>query len=360
MSRNITVTKLPITEEEKSLRNTDRGKLIFTTFHEKHCGMYIQGQRLLGMEIYSNVQKQDNLTLGAIYIGRVRDVVNNMNACFVEVQKGELCFLPLEDVKEPLLTNREYDGQLVSGDELLVQIVKSAQKGKRPQVGTVIKRKDLSDEQKETIKQQAVHRTCFSCLCGPEQPWKQCLSRLARPSEYDEVVTDDINLYQELLVYFSETNCDKTLRLYEDSDFSLEKLYSLQTKWDSALQTRIWLKSGAFLVIESTEAMTVIDVNSGKFEGKKKDDDFYYHVNREAAQEIALQLRLRNLSGIVIVDFINMKQPEKNSQLLEDMSQFTKGDICYTKAVDITPLGLMEITRQKMFKPLKEQLQDAT
>lgn len=75
---------------------------------------------------------------------------------------------------------------------------------------------------------------------------------------------------------------------------------------EEALDTRVWLKCGGYLVIEPTEAMTVIDVNSGKNEAKKAGEDTYYQVNLEAAEEVARQLRLRNLSGIIIVDFINM------------------------------------------------------
>ena len=111
------------------------------------------------------------------------------------------------------------------------------------------------------------------------------------------------------------------------------------------------------MIIEPTEAMTVIDVNSGKYEGKRQDDSYYYTINLEAAEEIALQLRLRSISGIIIVDFINMKLPEQKTQLIERMKSLLAGDICKCTVVDMTPLGLMEITRKKIYKPLSEQIE---
>ena len=108
------------------------------------------------------------------------------------------------------------------------------------------------------------------------------------------------------------------------------------------------LKSGAYLVIQPTEALTVIDVNSGKcIKGTQK--DFYLKINLEAAKEIARQLRLRNISGICLVDFINM-------DTIEALKQHLAKDIVPAVFIDFTELGLAEITRQKVRKPLWEQL----
>ena len=88
----------------------------------------------------------------------------------------------------------------------------------------------------------------------------------------------------------------------------MNKLYQLDSKLQTAFQERVWLKSGGYLVIQPTEALTVIDVNSGKYEAKRKaEEEYILKLNREAAEEIAIQLRLRNLSGIIIVDFIRGK-----------------------------------------------------
>ena len=123
-----------------------------------------------------------------------------------------------------------------------------------------------------------------------------------------------------------------------------------------ALDERVWLKSGAYLVIQQTEALTVIDVNSGKIQKKNPKDDIYFEINKEAAKEIALQLRLRNLSGIIIIDFISQNIKEQDSELLMHLNSLVKQDSVKTSVIDMTPLGLVEVTRKKIHKSLKEQL----
>ncbi|MFQ6804551.1 MAG: ribonuclease E/G [Lachnospiraceae bacterium] len=103
------------------------------------------------------------------------------------------------------------------------------------------------------------------------------------------------------------------VELYEDRLLSLPKLFSLEAAIGEALDKRVWLKSGGFLVIEQTEACAVIDVNSGKYVAKRDTGEMAARINREAAREILRQIRLRNLSGIILVDFINMNQDVSRS-----------------------------------------------
>ena len=110
---------------------------------------------------------------------------------------------------------------------------------------------------------------------------------------------------------------------------------------------KVWLKSGAYLIIDYTEAMTVIDVNTGKCESGKSKERTFLKINKEAALEIARQMRIRNLSGIIIVDFIDMKEEANVRELLDFTRQILRRDHVKTAAVDITRLHLMEITRQK-------------
>ena len=125
---------------------------------------------------------------------------------------------------------------------------------------------------------------------------------------------------------------------------------------DDALSKKVWLKSGGFLIIEPTEALTVIDVNSGKFEKKMPAEDYYKKVNEEAAVEIARQLKLRNISGIIIVDFINMQNVDNQKDLLDSLSKLVSKDKIKTFVIGMTSLGLVEITREKKEKPLWEQI----
>ena len=144
--------------------------------------------------------------------------------------------------------------------------------------------------------------------------------------------------------------------LYEDKLLPLIKLYRLEQVLKEATQERVWLKSGAYLVIQPTEALTVIDVNTGKYEGRKNQQDTFLKINLEAAGEIAYQLRLRNLSGIIIVDFINMASGEYKETLLEELEKDLCNDPLKATLIGMTPLNLVEITRKKIRKPLREQM----
>jgi len=163
-----------------------------------------------------------------------------------------------------------------------------------------------------------------------------------------EIITDDEKIYN----YLSEQklqeiyqNCK--LRFYEDALLPLYKLYNLEGILDEAYSSKVWLKSGAFLIIEYTEALTVIDVNTGKCEKGKSKEATFLQINLEAALEIARQIRIRNISGIIIVDFIDMEVEEYTKKLLEYMRMIVSKDSVRTTVVDITKLHLMEITRKK-------------
>ena len=114
------------------------------------------------------------------------------------------------------------------------------------------------------------------------------------------------------------------------------------------------MKSGAYLVIQPTEALTVIDVNTGKCIAGKKGDEVYMKINLEAAKEAAKQIRLRNLSGIILIDFINLKSKECTKDLLEVFQKELRKDPVQTILVDMTGLQLVEVTRKKVRKPLRE------
>ena len=146
------------------------------------------------------------------------------------------------------------------------------------------------------------------------------------------------------------------LELYNDPSYTLDKLHSIQTKIDELMGERVWLKSGAYLIIEKTEALYVIDVNSGKNIQKNIKGDYIYSINLESAHEIMRQIRLRNMSGIILIDFINMPDSESEEKLLYELKTLAKKDKIATTVVDITPLGLVEITRKKVQKSLQEQL----
>ena len=111
----------------------------------------------------------------------------------------------------------------------------------------------------------------------------------------------------------------------------------MEARLSEALDRKVWLKSGGYLVIDKTEALTCIDVNSGKYTGKKRGsaEETYFHINMEAAQEIGHQLLLRNISGIIIIDFINMEAERQNQMLLESLRRILEKDPLRTTVVDM-------------------------
>ena len=207
------------------------------------------------------------------------------------------------------------------------------------------------------LMKTAQYRTCFSCLLARPSAYLKRLSDLYT-EEVDEILTDDRELFEQMTEYFQENQPEDTakLRFYEDRLLPMEKLYSLDHHLKEALGERVWLKSGGYLVIQPTEALTVIDVNTGKLTAGKKKEAAFLKLNQEAALEAARQIRLRNLSGIVIIDFINMEEKESEVQLLKTLDDALRRDPIRTTLVDMTKLSLVEITRMKKERPLHESV----
>ena len=422
--------------------------LLIIERNEQILSLLYQENRLVQVKVHEdNLNKQNNkvgedntssLPLNAIYIGKVKNVVPSIDAAFVEVTNGKMGFLPMKNAKNPIIVNRKYDGRIVAGDEILVQIEKEGIKTKDPgltcnlsftgkycvlttgklgvgfsskldkstktylkeildnwkieellqeeKVGLVVRTNvvgliedkreletsDVVDsedcnleeldglkeelkkllEQKNKVLSAVPYRTCFSCLYQPMEGYLTDI-RDTYEDSFDKIITNKEEIFHRIREVFPTM---ENVELYQDSQISLEKLYSVETRLKEALDERVWLKSGAYLVIQQTEALTVIDVNSGKLQKKNPKDDIYFEINKEAAREIALQLRLRNLSGIIIIDFINQNTKEQDSELLSYLSGLVKKDSVKTHVIDMTPLGLVEVTRKKIHKSLREQL----
>lgn len=231
-------------------------------------------------------------------------------------------------------------------------------------------------QQLSTQMDQIIHKAEYERNTGLIQGGKT--EYLAIMEEYgwariDEIQTDNKVIYEELYAkknFVTSTNApsdqnyvpnndsdvNQPRLLYYEDEYPLYKLLSLETEITHLLDRRVWLKSGGFLVIEPTEAMVVIDVNTGKSIGKKRQEEHLLKVNEEAAVEIAKQLRLRNLSGIILVDFINMKQPESRDKLIRTLKSVLHKDKVPSRFVDVTALELYEITRKKIRRPLHEMI----
>lgn len=207
------------------------------------------------------------------------------------------------------------------------------------------------------ILNSAAYRTCGSLLYEAEPEYLKSI-KSSHTGTLEEILTDQPDVFRTVESYLENSQPEerKKLRLYQDPLLSLSGLYSLKAVMEQACQKRVWLKSGGYLVIEPTEAMVVIDVNTGKYSGKKNQSDTIRMINLEAAGEICRQLRLRNLSGIIMVDFIDMKEEEDKALLMEHLRRHAALDPVKTTVVDMTQLNLVELTRKKGKKPLWEQL----
>ena len=165
------------------------------------------------------------------------------------------------------------------------------------------------------------------------------------------ILTDNPGVYKVLSEEYPE------VILYQDTSYSLDHLYSLSSTIEKALSKKVWLKSGGTLIIEPTEALTVIDVNTGKaIQGKRNKETTFYKVNLEAAREAARQIRLRNLSGMILIDFIDMEEEEHIKSLIYNFKKELEQDPTQCTFIDITKLGLVELTRRKTHLSLPECL----
>lgn len=389
-------------------------KLIITKLEEHIVSAIYNGNEMLQV----NLDKMsDKSILGNIYVGKVKNIVKNIDAAFVEIAAGKMCYLAINENLDPIFVNAKKNSRILVGDELLVQIAKEDIKTKAPVVTTnlnftgkycvlihgkptlgvsakieddaerkrlkgimkkftgdtygfivrtnamYISEERIAEEvqvlvrQYSNIREFGIHKTPFSIL-HQTPPGFICDIRDGFADQIDEIQTDDPELYDNIRSYLGNYQKEdlSKLKRYEDKLITLGSLYSIRTKLDNALHCKVWLKSGGTIIIQPTEALTVIDVNTGKaISGKKKSQDTFFKINMEAAREIAKQIRLRNLSGIIIIDFIDMEQQSYKDSLMRELDDLFRTDPIKTTLVDMTALNLVEVTRKKVRKPLHEQ-----
>ena len=362
------------------------------------------------------VFQEDESLLNSIFVARVDNIVPNIKAAFVRISPKQVAYLPLEDVQAPLYVKKQSELKNLSiGDEIVVQVVKDAIKTKEPVVSTkltlagkycvlttdntslgvskkikdsnhlhmsellstyvseksaeyefgmIIRTNALEATEEELVrdsnetmerfialKEKSGHQCAFAVLEKPEAPYIQKL-KTADLSALDCIYTDEEDIYAEIeakLPYLKEKGL---LKFYKDDKVSLGTLYNFKGSVDKLIEKRVWLKSGANIIIEQLETMTVIDINSGK--NISKNEKSILEINKEAAVEIAKQLRLRNISGMIIIDFINMKSKEYMEELISVLKEQIKQDSVPCTFMDVTKLGLVELTRKKTYKSLKE------
>lgn len=357
------------------------------------------------MEYLSFVRDNE---LGNIYVAKVDHIVKNINAAFVRYDKDKTGYLPLRNITGACVINRPFESgdALKNGDDVIVQVESEAVKTKKTKlttnlsvsdnyvavtlgkygVGSSIKLSDdirtfLSDKIKEDYENimDAYHEKLSGATAGIiirtqaseideekafnviEDSFKSCLDELAK------ILSDGRNRTTYSCIHRSDNgstaqhieNAEAFLKVRGESDYSVIEdtgIHGIRSAIDDLKHRKVWLKSGAYIIIEQLESFNAIDVNTGKaIKGK---DDIAFKVNLEAVNEIFRQIRLRNLTGMILIDFINMDDDEKYEELIHKVKAFCKYEQVHTCFIDVTGLGIMELTRNKNDKTLKEILKD--
>lgn len=335
---------------------------------------------------------------GEIYKARVDSVLPGMNSAFLNLGDGRNGFLYLDDV---------HGTDVKPGIEMLVQVVKNARKGKGARVsprislagrymvlipeghetgvskriedcderarlrtiskeirpegfGIIIRtvaegcdKESLANDVDELLSQWATIRhnaeqNSAPCLIHRDLGLLERVLRDDLTEDIDEIVVDTEE-DKENIQSFAERffpGKDIEINLYKGKT-AIFDVYNIENQLLELQDRKVWLSSGAYLVIDQTEALTVIDVNTGKFVGSKNLNDTIFKTNMEAAEEIARQLRVRAIGGIIVIDFIDMESGNENHELIHQLQELFKTDRCKARVYGVTGLGLVEITRKR-------------
>lgn len=344
--------------------------------------------------------------VGNIYKGKIKNVLPGMQAAFIDIGRDKNAFLYVGDILPPDMAQPS-EHMLTAGQDILIQIVKDAIGTKGPRATTHltlpgryvvlmptvdyigISRRIVSNGERERLKQLGdkvrppgmglIVRTVAEGKSEEDlrkdiaylvNLWNALAARAKRSNapallyrdvdlvirivrdylaaDIDEFIVDHQEAYGrvcDLLKFISPEMLDK-IRLYQGAEdiFTHAGLTSEMTRLG---QRQVWLKSGGYIVIDRTEALTVIDVNTGKYVGHTNLAETVFETNREAAGEIARQLRLRDIGGIIVIDFIDMDSDEHKQAVLGTLEEKLKRDKTKTNLLGLTSLGLVEMTRKK-------------
>ena len=167
--------------------------------------------------------------------------------------------------------------------------------------------------------------------------------------ELTRIIANDETTYAEIEKDIKNMQIDSDIKLELKKGETVLDIYDLETQLEKADNRKVWLKCGGFITIDKTEALTAIDVNSGKYVGTKDLAKTIFTVNKEATVEIAKQVRLRDIGGIIIIDYIDMENKDDKEKILKELEENLKKDRSKTQVIGFTPLDLLEMTRKHMW-----------
>jgi len=346
--------------------------------------------------------------LGSIYLCRVDNIIDNLQAAFVRFADAQIGYVPFKSILSSCVVNRSINSakDIRQGDEIILQVDTEAIKLKKAKltsnisvsgkysvvtlgrsgVGASLK---LSDDIRNSMI-SAIKKEYKSLLEKCDLFWADAgfgiiirteAGDLDPDNAISEILSDIEASINELSQILNEGrkrslySCIKKSKLGDVNEHITKAknflksrnidefhiindsvVHSIKQDIEKLLSNKVWLKSGGFLIIEQLESFNAIDVNSGKAIDKKKDS--ISKINYEAADEIFRQIRLRNLSGMILIDFINMKSSEDTEKLCSYVRALARKEPVHTEFIDITGLGIIELTRSKNDKTLKEVLQN--
>tara|TARA_B100001250_G_scaffold406897_1_gene426723 strand:+ start:561 stop:2033 length:1473 start_codon:yes stop_codon:yes gene_type:complete len=366
------------------------------------------------VEYYTAEVKSKSL-VGNIYLGKVKNILPGMEAAFVSFGEEKNGVLYVGDVSNTK-RNSKIENILKQDQEILVQVVKDAmgEKGARltgqisfpgrylvliPNSNTKGISRRLPDEERNRLDRiiKKIKPEGFGVIVRTaaegvnESSLKNDIDKLI--NEWDQVSGNkagaspvliheepDLSVkvirehlgtnFKKLLIqgekhfdeikdYINETSpeLNEIVESYNDT-LDLFERYHIEDQIKKALDRKVWLPSGGHLIIDRTEALTVIDVNTGKFVGKDSLEQTVYENNLEASEEIARQLRLRDIGGIIVIDFIDMESTKKQESLLQKFKQELAKDKTRTQVFNISRLGLVEMTRKNVSAGLIESFSE--
>lgn len=373
----------------------------------------VEDNKVLELNI---AQPQHKEIVGNIYKGRVIDVLPGMQAAFVDIGLGRNGYLGREQLVSYQLAPPSEKDKSIShfvrqGEEIIVQVTKEGAERKGPKLTGLIEfpgislvylpfgqyvavsRKMKEEEERErwrhfgqaqlehsegliirtacenqeelTIhKELDFQRSRYKALMEKQKKLKppsllfdanHLVDKILLEHKLEtikEIVIDDPEEYRKIKEFISE----EKVSFYREKE-NIFSFFGVEREIEKALKHIVWLDNGAYLLIEQTEALTVIDVNTGKFQGKENLRDTVFKTNIAAAREIAYQLMLRDLSGIILIDFIDMKQNNERQKVIQALRSVAKDDRNRVTIHGFTSLGILEITRKKTRQNLGAILQ---
>lgn len=302
-------------EDGRKFLNSKGRELVCIEKNNKFVYFCFEDKKLVSID----VENINEYPLGSILYCKISEISKGIDSAFVLLPDKTKAFLRLDGKDD-----------LKCGTNVCVRVTRSGSKNKLMSV-------KLCDEDCSHYREMSEVFIAESTFV-----------RLVKEQSFDKIFCENRKIYDKLSGLISSNSLENiNIHLYNDEFVPLNVLFSLSKCIEEATGKTVWLKSGANLYIETTQAMTVIDVNSAKKVSKDGKNDNIFEINREAADEILRQLDLRNISGIIIVDFISMSDKEDNAKLLDYLREGGKNQRNYTKIIDMTPLGLVEITRKK-------------